>query len=120
MRTRCTYPSQRAYRDYGGRGIRVCDRWSKDFDAFFQDMGPRPTPTHSVDRINTDGDYEPGNCRWATRLEQARNKRGGLKAEDVRQIRCLSALGITRAWIARLTGMSPSQIGLVARMRSWV
>lgn len=72
MKGRCENPQNDAYADYGGRGIRVCDRWL-DFDAFLADMGPRPSPRHSIDRKNNDGDYEPNNCHWATPSEQSRN-----------------------------------------------
>lgn len=74
MIQRCTNACARNYADYQGRGIAVCDRW-RSFENFFSDMGKRPTENHSLDRINNDGNYEPGNCRWATRLQQAQNKR---------------------------------------------
>jgi hypothetical protein len=74
MRQRCKNPNRNNHYLYGARGIRVCDRW-ETFENFLEDMGQKPLARHSIDRINPDGHYEPGNCRWATASEQARNKR---------------------------------------------
>ncbi len=74
MRTRCENPRHHDYPYYGGRGITVCDRWWT-FGNFIADMGLRPTPKHSIERVNNAGGYEPSNCRWVTRGEQSKNQR---------------------------------------------
>lgn len=75
MRDRCNRPKNKNYADYGGRGIKVYPEWDSSFDAFFAHLGPRPTSKHSIDRIDNDGDYEPGNVQWAVRTQQVRNTR---------------------------------------------
>lgn len=74
MQARCNDKNNHRYSDWGGRGITVCKRWD-DFRVFLEDMGKKPSPDYSLDRIDNDGHYEPSNCRWSTRQEQALNKR---------------------------------------------
>lgn len=80
MKGRCHNPRNRKFKNYGARGIVVCERWRSDFTAFLMDMGRCPDGLQ-LDRINNDGNYEPGNCRWATREQQARNKRLTIRVE---------------------------------------
>lgn len=85
---RVTNANAENYRHYGGRGIGVCDRWSGSYANFLEDMGRAPSLGHSIERIDNDGNYEPGNCRWATRAEQSANRRTSV---------LLSLNGTTRA-----------------------
>lgn len=108
MRERCDNPKHEYYADYGGRGIRVCERW-RDFRNFIHDVGARPSPKHSIDRYpNNNGDYEPGNVRWATRTEQMRNTRQNVFLEHCGVSMCLTD------WSEK-TGISVARIS--ARLR---
>jgi hypothetical protein len=103
MRQRCSNPKSIGYPYYGGRGIRVCKRWQK-FENFFADMGDRPTPKHTIDRINVNGDYEPSNCRWALSKEQAQNTTQNVRLSYGGETLILSE------W-SRRTGIRPHVIG---------
>jgi hypothetical protein len=102
LRHRCESPKSPSFKDYGARGITVCERWSS-FENFLADMGPRPSPDHSIDRRDNDKGYGPDNCRWATWAEQASNKRNN---------RVLTINGETRtlAQWARLAGLASSTL----------
>jgi hypothetical protein len=102
MSERCRNPNGEGFQRYGGRGITVCERW-RSFEAFYLDMGNRPSQLHSIERINNDGNYEPGNCRWATRAEQNRNTRRTVRlTHDGRTLPLVD-------W-ARSLGLEPSSL----------
>lgn len=75
LKGRCNNKNNTAYKNYGGRGIKICERWSKSFANFYNDMGSKPKKEYSIDRIDTNGNYEPKNCRWTTNIIQGRNQR---------------------------------------------
>jgi len=88
MKQRCLNKNNPRYSDYGGRGIKICQRWIDDFMNFYNDMGPRPDKNYSIDRIDNDGDYCPENCRWETNQVQCQNTRHNkFTADDIRYIR---------------------------------
>jgi hypothetical protein len=99
MIKRCTNADDQAYHNYGGRGITVCDRWLNNFEAFYEDMGARPSPDHTLDRKENDGNYEKNNCRWATHIEQNNNKRNNVFYEYGQE-------QLTLSEISRRTGIS--------------
>lgn len=103
--SRCTNPKNSHFKYYGGRGIAVCQRWLDSFENFFEDMGPNPSPKHTIDRKDNDGPYCKENCRWATRKEQGQNKRNNVKITFRGKTQCASAwsmeLGISRKTVVR-------------------
>lgn len=97
--SRCLNTKNKAYKDYGGRGITICEEWRNSYEAFLADIGVAPNKSLSIDRINNNGNYEPGNCRWATRLEQIRNRRKAAAALIMYRGEELSLVN----WCKRLT-----------------
>jgi hypothetical protein len=110
MKARCSNPNHVDFHNYGGRGIKVCQRWSESFEAFLEDMGQRPSDMTSIDRIDVNGDYSKDNCRWANAYIQSRNKRTN-RYYSLNGIElCLSD------WATKLGIGVPS---LMERLRNW-
>lgn len=109
MHDRCRNPRSKDYPRYGGKGVKVCERWNS-FEFFIDDMGWRPGPEYSLDRIDGDKDYDPSNCRWATRLEQSRNRAYSWQPEQDRKLAQLLADGFTHEAIAPLVGRSRESV----------
>ncbi len=121
MRRRCYEPQFFGFANYGGKGIRVCESWLTSFTAFLADMGIKPVGA-SIDRIDGAGDYEPSNCRWASRTVQARNRSSFVKLtpSKVVQIRWLHRSGMTSRDIARLFGLrSQSMVTFIMNGSNW-
>ena len=90
MKDRCLRKENKSYADYGGRGVSVCERWKDSFENFYADMGDPPSDDHSIERRDNGGNYEPGNCFWATRIEQGANKRNNVLVTYNGQTRTLA------------------------------
>lgn len=124
IKSRCLNPNVKSYQDYGARGVTICEEWKNDFSAFYRCVGARPTAKHSIDRYpNNDGNYEPGNVRWADKLEQTANRRNtvwvtidGEKTPMSDACRLLD-LNHNAVWMRISRGASPEEaIALVQRM----
>jgi hypothetical protein len=111
MIKRCTDVTHKGYRHYGGRGITVCERWLNSVENFYADMGPRPART-TLDRIENDGNYEPGNCRWASHLTQGANKRNS------RFVTAFGETHIISEWARRLGSNHPHIANLIKQGKS--
>lgn len=96
MKQRCYYKGYRRYDRYGGRGIKVCDSWLESFENFYNDMGPKPSPKHSLDRIDTNGNYCPENCRWADQKTQTQNM--GIRSDNTSGVKGISRKKDTGKW----------------------
>jgi hypothetical protein len=119
MIQRCTNPATKKFSDYGGRGIAVCERWLA-FENFYADMGDRPEG-HTLDRINVNGNYEPGNCRWATAKQQSRNKRTTKLSEEIAlRVRTLYIMGMGPRKIAKEVGCSHFSVCGILFMGEWM
>lgn len=120
MITRCENESRAGYRNYGGRGIAICARWRESFMNFLEDMGERPEGT-SLDRFpDGDGNYEPGNCRWATRQEQGQNTRRTIATPQiVAEIRHRHTNGESYSQLAIAFGLSKPTIGNIVTRSTW-
>lgn len=102
MKSRCLNKKNIRYASYGGRGIKICKRWVHSFESFLKDMGPKPSREYTLERVNNDGNYEPKNCRWATRQEQNRNTQRNLwvvyRGKRMAMVEAIEAAGNVVGW----------------------
>ena len=120
MKSRCLYPNDKAYKHYGGRNITVCDRWLHSFIAFYDDMGPKPFPKAEIDRICTEGNYEPGNCEWVTGLVNRRHTRATkITLKIAREIREKAKRGIRYIDMSKEYNITSSGISNIIANRTW-
>jgi hypothetical protein len=119
MLTRCLNPKHKQFSDYGGRGITVCSEWQEGFANFLRDMGKRPSLRHTLDRVDNDGNYEPGNCRWATWKEQINNRPPRrhmtsitFEGRTMSQTEWAKELGVSRSVVSRRLKRMPLAVAL--------
>jgi len=121
MKNRCYNPNERSYKDYGAKGIEVCPQWLNDFQQFYEDMGPAPSPQHSIERIDFKSNYEPSNCIWLETKYQAHNRSNNTLNEDlVRYIRQQRDRGVRQCDVARELNLNPSSVGKIYRNEQWM
>jgi hypothetical protein len=126
MKNRCRNPKRKCFDRYGGRGIKVFPAWENDFEAFFAHVGPKPGPEYSLDRINNDGNYEPGNVRWATNEQQQKNRTttagrsSKMNFEKAQLIRAALRNGEKRKDLAVQFGISRARIDMIAAGKAWI
>ena len=107
---RCCNKNDKGYKVYGGRGIKVCERWLSSFQNFYNDLGPRPSSKHSIDRINNNGPYSPENCKWSTLIEQACNK-------STNRFLMIGGVRFTVSQAARTYNLSPGMVAQRLRLK---
>ena len=121
MKARCYNSNVKAYKYYGARGISVCDRWLQGIENFYSDMGKRPTDKHDIDRIDSNGNYEPNNCRWATKTQNSRNRECVImsmeKARELRAMRDNTTLSFKK--IGMKFGIGKSHAMSIYKNKIW-
>lgn len=126
MKARCYRPKNKDFPNWGGRGIAVCERWRSDFSAFLSDMGKKPSPNHSIDRLDSNADYSPENCRWATiRQQGGENRRGlihvvvdGIEFKTLKSACAHFGVGYTTVVERIKSGIPTSEAFSVSRLKS--